>query len=356
MPTLGSLSGGTALHFIGRHLSGNSVECNFQQVKRPGFAASSTKVMCSTPAQNAGMVTVEVTVDGQESQGGHMFQYSPSPTITTVTPSIAFDQAKSIITVHGKNFRGTPTALCKFGQLHTSVLEIVSDTEVICRAPQLRVQNISISVSSNGQEFSRPSPLVCVIPFASILLAVPSTGQTTGGTMVTIFARKVHSALAVQCRFGNLSVPASMTSQNTLACVSPSLAGQTLDTRPVQLSLTTHGLAYTQNNVMFAYGAGSHIMSISPSFGTSEGHTPVIISISDFMPTNRTSCFCKFGVQLVGEAEAVSYGQAVCISPPKIAGEKMLLSIECNDVEILSTGLNFEYRLPVLVEGFLPRH
>ena len=127
-PHTGPTGGGTQLSVSGFGFSNSSsLKCRFQVGARRGTQTpavmpvaatyvSATKLTCITPAQPVGGVVVEVSLNGQDfTADGLVFQYRPTPVVSTLRPAFGPVSGGTLVTVQGSALTNSGSLACSFG-------------------------------------------------------------------------------------------------------------------------------------------------------------------------------------------------------------------------------------------------
>ena len=119
MPSVGHVVGGTVVSVSGLDLGMGTAKAGCLFCGRAfvvGRAASSTLVVCSSPAQDAGQCTVEVSIDGglQYTSSGLEYEYRTGSVVQAIWPSLGPLLGGTEVRVTGEGLSGA-RAECRFG-------------------------------------------------------------------------------------------------------------------------------------------------------------------------------------------------------------------------------------------------
>ena len=160
VPSVGHVSGGTVVSVSGRDLGLGSARagCLFcGTASAVGRAASSTLVVCSSPAQGAGRCTVEVSTDGglQYTSSGLEYEYRTGSVVQAIWPSLGPLLGGTEVRVTGEGLSGV-RAECRFGSLDVSQARLSASSTVLwCRSPARSAEGTAaVEVSVDGLPFS----------------------------------------------------------------------------------------------------------------------------------------------------------------------------------------------------------
>ena len=133
-PTVGPTSGGTSVTLQGTAFS-DGVRVMFgSQVSTSVVVVSSTQIRAVTPAHSAGTVDVKVAnSDLEKATLASAFDYTPAPTLDSVTPDSGLAAGGTKVTITGTNFASGSMIL--FGQSQAGEVVVVSDTVIQAITP-----------------------------------------------------------------------------------------------------------------------------------------------------------------------------------------------------------------------------
>ena len=164
------------------------------------------------------------------------------------------------------------------------------------------------------------------------------------------------------CRFGTTAtVPAKRISSTSLQCVVPSAPDFMTSSgtmHHVSVEITFDGIDFTNDGFSFAYYRDPEIQSITPSVGSEQGGTVVMIEGNGF-PRNcgSTGILCKFGdVHVVDAAQWSSPHLLRCIAPAHLPGQ-VDLSLSFNggvDYTLAPLGSSFQYETAARITSIHP--
>jgi len=138
---------------------------------------SSTTITATTPAGNAGAVTVTVTVNGQSGSLTNGFTYVSAPTVSSVSPGSGPTSGGTAVTITGANFASGATVT--FGGAAASNVVVVSSTTITATTPAGNAGAVTVTVTVNGQSgsltngFTYNAPVT--IGFAQVAAATPQS-------------------------------------------------------------------------------------------------------------------------------------------------------------------------------------
>lgn len=169
-PAGGHTSGGNVVVLIGNgflRFQGN-VQCRFGLAQVPASANNDRSLICNTPPYIAGLVPIEVTLNGIDfsENSGVFFKFYARPMVLDIFPRGGRFQIRSTdnptsVSVVGTNFRAhSERVLVKFGDISVPG-NVISDTAMIALSPKSMKAETNfeswdtiLKVSLNGQDYS----------------------------------------------------------------------------------------------------------------------------------------------------------------------------------------------------------
>jgi hypothetical protein len=127
---------------------------------------------------------VAVTTVGGTATKASAFTYVAAPTITSISPTSGPTSGNTAITITGTNLTGA-TSVKVNGVAATSVV-VVSATSITARTPTGTLGVKSVTVTTVGGTATKASGFTYVVPPPTITSILPTSGPTSGGTVVTI--------------------------------------------------------------------------------------------------------------------------------------------------------------------------
>ncbi len=286
--------------------------------------ASDTSIECRAPAGSG--TGLPVAVDNAGSLSNTLpFGYD-APAITAVTPSTGPTSGGVIITIDGANF-GPAGATVTVGA-NACGAATTTHTRVTCTLPAgtgtKAVQVTTGGQTSNSSSFTYAAPAVSAV--------TPSTGPTTGGTLLTISGSN-FGASGAAISVGGATCSLTQQTQTQLICASPPGAGATN-----AVLVTVDGQSSNTSN--FAYAAPA-LSSLSPAGGPTSGNVPLTINGSNFGAAGAT---VTVGAQACPPTQQ-SHTQVICTLPP---GSGTGNAVRVTVAGQASGTLPFSYNAPAL--------
>jgi hypothetical protein len=343
-PSAVPLSGRTQVTVVGEHFTASERgACKFGSEVVTGTAVSSSMMLCVSPEQRAGDVTVEVSSNGVDfSTDGATLQYTQTAVVYTVQPSAGLEEGGNTVTVTGANigswgFSGKRFG-CKFGSKEVDA-QIASSSSIVCTSPAHAQGRVQIAVSTDGAYAHGDGATYEYVHRARVTRVWPSVGQTEGGTAV----RVVGTGFGVgrwSCRFGTAGVSeARQVSVSELACVSPrhEQGGE------VAVGVALEGGEYSEDEAVFRYASRPVVESVTPSYGSSAGGYEVTIRGSNLGEAG-SDVWVRFGAGEPMQGWFVENGTAVaCSVPSAYQPGNATVEIASNGVDFSASYVVFSY-------------
>ncbi|WP_432037613.1 beta strand repeat-containing protein [Streptomyces cucumeris] len=297
-PAAGAPGGGTLVTLTGT---------NFQQATAVRFGAtiaasftvnSATQITAVSPP-GTGSVQITVTTPNGTSNGvPFSFVGSPTPVLTSLTPTQGPAAGGTAVTITGTSLSGA-TAV-RFGATNAASFLVVSATQIVAVAPAgsgtVQVTVTTPGGTSNGLPFA-------FVPAPTVSSVSPNQGPGAGGNTVTINGSGLSGATAV--RFGSTNATSfTVVSPTQITAVAPPGSGT------VQVTVVTAG--GTSNGVSYTYVAVPSLTSAVPNQGPASGGNNVTLTGSGL--SGATSVL--FGSTPATSFIVVSSTQVVAIAPP----------------------------------------
>ena len=308
-PRSGSKLGGTpvTLRGIGFGNASSTVICGFgeqsgQPLTSPAVLASPGMVVCSSPPRlaqagesylssgNPSVVSVTLSLNGADftSRGPQYMYYEPIEALG-VFPALGSVEGGTVVTVVGRHFLPSETLSCRFGAFAPSPGEFISSEAIRCSAPPSPdgPTKVDVSVSNNMVEFSEPSAATTFEyhPQARPERFHPKAGPLSGGTLVVIeggtFSVATTAQAQLACRFGSITVEATLQSPTQITCQAPTSTAEKL----VPVKVTLNGAdweevgtaAHDGASDLFTYYRHPEVTALHPSTGPPIGGTHLTV-------------------------------------------------------------------------------
>jgi hypothetical protein len=316
-PTSGSTAGGTVVTITGSGFTG-ATAVSFGTVAASFTVYTDGSIVATAPAQAAGTVDITVTTPSGTSSTGSAdhFTYSAAaaPVVKGILPTSGTTAGGTVVTISGSGFTGA-TAV-QFGSTAATSYTILSDTAITAIAPAEAAGTVDITVTTPGGTSATGSAdqfTYSAIAAPAVTAVSPSSGSTTGGTVVSLTGTNFTGAYLVY--FGTAPAASfTVISDTTITVVAPAQAAGTVD---IQVA-TANGLSATGNADHYAYNAatGPSVTGVSPSSGSTGGTTVVTITGSGFTAATAVT----FGTVAATSYTVNSDTTVTAVAPPQAAG------------------------------------
>jgi len=227
---------------------------------------NSTTITATTPAGNAGTVTLTVTnSSGQSGSLINGFTYVVSPTVSSVSPNSGPVAGGTAVTITGTNFASGATI--KFGNNAATNVVVVNSTTITATTPAGSAGAVTVTVTSSGGLSGSQANGFTYIGTPTVASVSPNNGPTAGGTAVTITGTSFAAGATV--KFGsnsatNVAVVNSTTITATAPAGSAGAVTVTVTNSGGQSGSLTNGFTY---NTSVAIGF-SQVASATPQTPT----------------------------------------------------------------------------------------
>ena len=236
------------------------------------------------------------------------------PSVSSVRPSLGPTSGGTTVTVTGSGFLSA-TAVT-FGGVPATFLTIYNDNQMTVRAPAHFAGTVDVVVFAGVfQSLTTPNDWFTYQFLFGFGIAVtgisPSSGPSTGGTLVTVIGSGFTSATAVT--FDGVTAFPNVFSDNYLTVISPSHAPGAADVRvwgPGGIFSSFSGAA------TFLYTGGPVVAFAVPASGPSSGGTRVTLTGTGLLGTVAVTFGGASGTNLI----VLSGSQVMVTTPPHAVG------------------------------------
>ena len=315
-PALGPVRGGTIVSVTGQNfLNVESLSCRFGN---PFFTVlarylTSKTLECITPAHVAGLVNIEVSLNGQQFNSiNAQYLYHEPSIIQGLTPYSGPTEGGSLITLHGTYFIAITggASICRFG---TSVVQatILDVFTIQCMSPAMPPGYVNVEVSTNLQDFSSSGTLFLVYAMA-VLNVEPHVVSQLGGEEIRVHGKHFMPPQEglLWCVVGKSTrVPALWESAELVTCETQT----TRERGPVVVSIESNTTGLRSSGATLVIMQRPHVVDIEPIRGPVKGGTRVIVRGHDFPTSITDRCFFGSVTTIPRLRTAISYE---CFSPP----------------------------------------
>eukprot|EP00979_Chaetoceros_neogracilis_P004104 scaffold713_cov274-Chaetoceros_neogracile.AAC.1 len=286
------------------------------------------------------------------------------PFVSSITPAQGLRLHSQSVVVSGANFSAQESIHCHFGLTVISG-KFISDSEIICLSPESEESGYIQFRVQVGSRFAHDRFDISFLFMNAWVIdeIIPNSGGVEGGTDVSIFGRDFFEGVAVNCRFGELTVPATIHTESFAKCKSPhqEFPGYVDFQLEMQqsgnlISLPGHQMA---NLSQFYVYPTQSIIQFHPLAGFSHGGTVIFINGTwslGSVSLDSYSPMCKFGSQIVKgvftESRLIS-----CRAPSTfgVGSTVVELSISLNEADFVSSPTTFQYYNAVYINAISPR-
>lgn len=198
----------------------------------PAAWTTHEELWCFSPVLAPGIFHVEVSANGVDytQESGLIWVVVDGPIIFDVSPVVGTSAGGTEITVHGKAFRFTSDAVCRFDETLVPAT-MVDEHHVVCTTPpSSRVLHrtsdvVDFALALNGEDARFSSinlPRFAYFADPVVRAISPQAGPIAGGTPVFVTGHNfVDAGSGIECRFGDGIVLATVLAVGRLVCTSP---------------------------------------------------------------------------------------------------------------------------------------
>jgi|GEM_PF-710395 len=353
-PATGPTGGGTIVTVTGTNFAGTS-SVNFGTLPAISFTVNSaTQITATSPPHWAGTVDITVSTGGGTSATGSSdrfsFTTSTVPTVTGVSPSSGSASGGTVVQITGTYLTGAGEVV--FGTITSSNFTVNSSGLITAVAPPNLVGTVDITIVtptgtsavSAADQFTYTAASVPTVTGIS-----PTSGPTSGGTVVTITGTNFTGASGVQ--FGSTAASQfTIYSSMQIVATSPAEAAGTID-----ITVTTPGAtSATSSADHFTYSAGPapSVSSVTPSSGPGAGGTSVIVVGSNFSGATNVS----FGGLPAASFVVNTPNQITATSPAHAAGvvDVQVTTAAGSSSQVAADHFTYTTSIPPAITGISP--
>lgn len=218
-PNQGTTSGGTTITITGVNLA-NTLRVNFGENIATITANTPTSVTVISPA-GYGVASVSVTTTGGTSNALSYF-YIPPPIMQSMSPTSGSISGGNTVTITGYNLLTASSV--NFG-VNSVTPTIISDGTITVTAPEGSAGSVSVNVITAGGVSAVIHYSYVDAPTGDSL--TPSSGSTTGGTVVTITGTGFQSTTNVT--FGGVTASFGVINSTTISTITPTNSAGAVD-------------------------------------------------------------------------------------------------------------------------------
>jgi len=279
----GPAAGGTSVIIRGSNFAGAS-KVLFGTIPTTSFTVNSATQITAVSPAGSGTVDVKVTTPGGTSTVSSVdrFTYVPAPTVTGISTNTGPAAGGTTVTITGRDFTGASKVL--FGTVPATSFTVNSATQITAVSPASTggsgTVDVKVTTPGGTSVTSSADRFTYVYALPAITSISPTSGPTTGGTLVTITGSNFTGASKVL--FGTIPASIKTVSDTQITAVSPAGSGT------VDVKVTTPGGTSAVSSVdRFTYVPAPTVTGISTNTGPAAGGTTVIITGSNFTGASK---------------------------------------------------------------------
>eukprot|EP00966_Prymnesium_polylepis_P236552 5470679-Prymnesium_polylepis.1 len=350
LPTIGPTSGGTIVAISTTNLiNTGTLSCRFGSDIVLGRYLADSVLECVTPAHVAGVVAVDVSLNGQQFESlfpGLSFEYLEAIIVNGLTPYRGNANGGQVLEIEGINFVSAhPSApVCRFGTT-TVDATFASATKVLCETPSYAPGYVAVEVSNNLQDFSSSGSLF-LFQLISVTSVHPEFTSQLGGEEIGVTGINFlpPNEGFLWCVFGTaVPVLAEWESSTLLRCEAPS----TRQVGPVAISIMTNETFYpSTTTLIFVKRPG--IVSLVPPRGPRSGGTRVKVRGQNLPSFLTDRCFFGSVMTIPRLRSSTEYE---CMTPPMPTNLTVQVTV---NQDTTSSPVYFRYMEDVVVTALKP--
>ena len=274
----------------------------------------------------------------------------PLPVIAGLSPASGPVAGDTTVDVTGSGLAGGSWRQCAFNLTLVNASR-VGDEKLRCLVPPslLGVGPLSVSLSLNGQQFSRLAMRFEQYLEPVVLSLSPVIGPTLGGTTVLLHGDHLHGGSDRLCHFGALApvtaVPV-LDSSNATCLMPPSAV---VGDAPLRLSLNGQQYTAARPTARFKFLSPILELVVSPASGPIDGNTMLrIAGCKDF--TAGVHLLCRFGqpfansvfsttIAIVDAAVSASNASELECTPPTLPAGTAIIEVDAKRTQCMSQAL-----------------
>jgi len=273
----------------------------------------------------------------------------PSPIVREIIPKADVTTGGSVLTIQGENFIISRYE-CVFDNSPADAIYI-SESLLYCIIPpahETKLATVELYSRIHGRFHQMSFQYYNMLRVHSIN---PQLGSFVGGTPLTIFTDQLDVEQTYECNFGNIRMPATISSDISLSCTTPSVSHPnevtfSLSLMPSQVRVSDRLLSYKFIDI-------PSLDRIEPCYGPRQGMTLVNLYGKNFPTTQEYSlAWCKFGNNLIF-ATRVDYNTVSCFSPSSSNEGKVQVSISFNGKDFTNFA-SFMYTTKLAFNEIIP--
>ena len=347
-PAVGPSSGGTEVTVSGSHFVHTAdLVCRIGHTEVAASFVSDSEVRCTTPVLAIGPVDITVSSNGLDFSNGVEFTSTADAMILAVTPPLGPSTGGTAVTVSGQGFMNSSELACHFDGIAAPWTRFVSETEVLCEAPVHESGAVFVEIFLDAMDRIKSAASFMFVYPPRITRFAPSSGPSSGGTLVQLSGYNFVNTEQLVCRFGTIDVPGRWTSSTSIQCVTPKT--DTEETKS-EVALSLNGMDFSQSGFFYEWLEVSTLKAMTPTRGPSTGGTDVYIESDRFIFSSKLGC--RFG--LVDTPASFVNSTHIRCTVPSLPTGVVSLSVTSNGVDYSDEPLQFEIEADVFVNSISP--
>jgi len=229
--------------------------------------------------------------------------------------------------------------LCRFGNLSTTVANVLSSTQISCVSPpSYEDREVPVEITLNTREWTDDGIIFTYYHPPFVYGITPKIGPVSGGTEVIVSGSNFEDTGYMRCKFGDIITKGDYISENELKCYSPKVE------KPgyVKLAIAIREDEFSSGqNTKYLYYDTPVISEITPKCGPESGYTQITVYGENFAYTGSDFVKCIFDEKYSMNATVISQGEIKCDSPSVLnyAGVNEN-KVQFYDLEITLNGAN----------------
>jgi len=266
-PKSGSTVGGTAVTITGTNFA-TGASVTFGSAAATSISVvNNTTISATTPAGTAGVVSVTVTVNGQNGSLANGFTYVAMPTVTNVNPSTGTTSGGTAVTITGTNFVSGATVT--FGSASATSVVVVNSTTITAVTPAGSAGAVTVIVTVSSQSGTLPNGYTYTLTPDFTLSASP-------GSVTVVSGNQGASTITSTVSGGfNSSISLSASGVPT---------GATVSFGPTTIAAPGSGTSSMTLTVGSSTAVGTYTITVAGSGGGLQRNTTVILIVTSSTP------------------------------------------------------------------------
>jgi len=303
-----------------------------------GLVRTSSTASCLLPAQKAGNVSLELSLNSVDFMDGYAQLEVVEPILVTkVWPSSGPVKGGTVVAVRGAGFSVHDVQGCLFG-LEWGAAMRTSDHEIFCRSPKSSLQSFEDAApsivrlgleSSSGSKLAFRCTHFCDFMYHSVMRVegvVPQRLQAGTGCLLTVVGNGFQQMASTSCKFsGSIDDEsnhafiafARIASSTLMLCSSPGT--RVLGTYTVEVTL--NGVDYSTDGWEVIFLKTATVSTVRPSVVSGFGGGSIAVIGSHLAAPRGNGAECVFGgAKVTSPALWVSSSLVECATPHRLKG------------------------------------